>query len=135
MTLPLCLITVLAGNRVIGRGNLLIWHLPVDPKHFKTRTLGKPIIMGRRIWDALCHQQPVRSSSGRCEVFDNLDVVLDRMDQWVSEQGVALNSDGVPFLLAFKAQDCLRIAHRARLPLDEPRATLSRFGSAAELPY
>jgi dihydrofolate reductase len=31
----------------------LIWHLPVDLKHFKNHTAGKTIIMGRKTWDSL----------------------------------------------------------------------------------
>lgn len=37
-----------SNNGVIGRGNGLPWRLPVDLKHFKKTTLGKPVIMGRR---------------------------------------------------------------------------------------
>ncbi|MEY2971105.1 MAG: hypothetical protein RLZZ599_1478 [Bacteroidota bacterium] len=40
-------------NRVIGKDNDLIWHLPVDLKHFKNHTAGKTIIMGRKTWDSL----------------------------------------------------------------------------------
>lgn len=42
-----------ADNRVIGKDNDLIWHLPDDLKHFKQHTAGKPIIMGRKTWDSL----------------------------------------------------------------------------------
>ncbi|MCU7855994.1 MAG: type 3 dihydrofolate reductase [Candidatus Thiodiazotropha sp. (ex Lucinoma borealis)] len=47
------LIAAMAKNGVIGRDNRLPWHLPADLKHFKTLTLGKPIIMGRRTWESL----------------------------------------------------------------------------------
>ncbi len=40
-------------NRVIGKDNDLIWHLPDDLKHFKRHTAGKTIIMGRKTWDSL----------------------------------------------------------------------------------
>ncbi|WKD58061.1 Dihydrofolate reductase [Corynebacterium capitovis DSM 44611] len=38
---------------VIGDGTSLPWHLPEDLKHFKTITLGSPIVMGRRTWESL----------------------------------------------------------------------------------
>ena len=47
------LVAAMAGNRVIGRGNALPWHLPADLAHFKRLTLDKPIVMGRRTWESL----------------------------------------------------------------------------------
>jgi len=46
-------IVAYAENRVIGRDNDLIWHLPDDLKHFKRHTAGKTIIMGRKTWESL----------------------------------------------------------------------------------
>ncbi|SDL59340.1 dihydrofolate reductase [Corynebacterium mycetoides] len=48
-------------DRVIGDGDGMPWHLPEDLKHFKDITLGHPIIMGRRTWEAL----PKRPLPGR----------------------------------------------------------------------
>jgi dihydrofolate reductase len=47
------IIVAMAENRVIGRDNELPWRLPADLKHFKTLTVGKPIIMGRKTWESL----------------------------------------------------------------------------------
>jgi dihydrofolate reductase len=49
----LCLIAAVARNGVIGRGNALVWHDPVDAKHFRATTMGCPVIMGRKTWDSL----------------------------------------------------------------------------------
>lgn len=46
-------IVAYADNRVIGKDNDLIWHLPDDLKHFKDHTAGRTIIMGRKTWDSL----------------------------------------------------------------------------------
>lgn len=46
-------IVAYADNRVIGKDNDLIWHLPDDLKHFKDHTRGRTIIMGRKTWDSL----------------------------------------------------------------------------------
>ena len=43
----------MSENRVIGRDNQLPWRLPADLAHFKSLTLDKPIIMGRRTWESL----------------------------------------------------------------------------------
>lgn len=42
------IIAAVAENRVIGKDNDLIWHLPKDLKFFKDTTSGYPVIMGRR---------------------------------------------------------------------------------------
>ena len=46
-------IVAMAENRVIGKDNALIWHLPADLKHFKATTMGKPLIMGRKSFESL----------------------------------------------------------------------------------
>jgi dihydrofolate reductase len=47
------LIWAQAKNRVIGYKGSMPWHLPEDLAHFKTLTLGHPVIMGRKTWDSL----------------------------------------------------------------------------------
>lgn len=47
------LIAAMDRNRGIGRDNSLPWRLPDDLKHFKTLTLGKTIVMGRKTFESL----------------------------------------------------------------------------------
>lgn len=54
------LVVAMAQNRVIGRDNGLPWHLPADLRHFKTLTLGKPIIMGRKTYESIGRPLPGR---------------------------------------------------------------------------
>lgn len=54
------LIVAKADNNVIGHNNQLPWHLSADLKHFKARTLGKPIIMGRKTFESLGRVLPGR---------------------------------------------------------------------------
>jgi len=56
------LVAALASNGVIGIDGRLPWHLPEDLKHFKTLTLGHPIIMGRRTWESLGKALPGRDN-------------------------------------------------------------------------
>ncbi|MDR2614595.1 MAG: dihydrofolate reductase [Candidatus Accumulibacter sp.] len=49
----LSLIAAVARNRVIGRDNRLLWHLPGDMRHFRETTRDRPVIMGRRTWESL----------------------------------------------------------------------------------
>ncbi len=46
----------------IGHGGGLPWHLPEDLKRFKSLTMGKPILMGRRTWDSIGRPLPGRRS-------------------------------------------------------------------------
>jgi len=42
-----------ADNGVIGDGDSIPWRLPEDQRRFKTMTMGKPMIMGRKTFDSL----------------------------------------------------------------------------------
>lgn len=54
------LIVAAADNGVIGRDNTLPWHLPDDLKRFKSLTLGKPIVMGRKTFESIGKPLPGR---------------------------------------------------------------------------
>ena len=56
------IVVAVAANGVIGRGGRLPWHLPDDLKHFKTLTLGHPILMGRRTYESIGKPLPGRRS-------------------------------------------------------------------------
>ena len=47
------LVVAVSRNGVIGRDGALPWRLPSDLRRFKEITMGKPIIMGRKTWEAL----------------------------------------------------------------------------------
>ena len=56
------LIVAVADNGVIGRNGELPWHIPADLKHFKTLTMGKPMIMGRKTFESIGKPLPGRTS-------------------------------------------------------------------------
>jgi dihydrofolate reductase len=97
-SLTLSLIAAIGENRVIGWNNSMPWHLPGDFKYFKARTLGKPIIMGRKTWDSLGRplpgrlnlvvtRQPGLQLEG-AEVFTSLEAAVERAESWARAQGV-----------------------------------------------
>lgn len=47
------IIAAVAKNRVIGRDNQLLWHIPEDMAHFKSLTAGHSVLMGRKTWESL----------------------------------------------------------------------------------
>jgi dihydrofolate reductase len=74
--MKLSLIVAMSRNGVIGLDNRLPWHLPEDLRYFKSVTMGKPIIMGRKTFDSIGRPLP-----GRC------NIVVTRNPSW-TESGV-----------------------------------------------
>ena len=46
-------VVAMDDNRLIGRDNDLPWRLPDDMRWFRTQTIGKPCILGRKTYDSL----------------------------------------------------------------------------------
>lgn len=60
--MTLSAIVAVSLNHAIGRKNQLPWHLPKDLKFFKQTTLGKPVLMGRKTYEALGKPLPGRTN-------------------------------------------------------------------------
>ena len=71
-------------NRVIGKNNELIWHLPADLKRFKALTTGHVIIMGRKTWDSLPAR--FRPLPGR------RNIVVTRQPDWQADGAIGAHS-------------------------------------------
>jgi len=97
----LVLVAAVAENGVIGRDGDMPWRLPGDLRHFKSLTLGKPVIMGRRTFDSI----------GRRPLPGRPNIVLTR-DPAFRAEGVQVASD---------LEAALRMAEgeAARLDADE----------------
>ena len=59
-TLKITLVAAVADNGVIGRDGALPWHLPDDFRRFKSLTMGRPILMGRRTFESIGKPLPGR---------------------------------------------------------------------------
>jgi dihydrofolate reductase len=85
MTKPIIsLVAAMAKNRVIGKNNAMPWHLPADLKHFKSVTLGKPIIMGRKTYESIGRPLPGRQN---IVISRNAEYQLDGCDTVTSFDG------------------------------------------------
>lgn len=51
--MKISMIVAMTREGVIGLQHQLPWHLPADLKWFKTHTVGKPVIMGRKTFESL----------------------------------------------------------------------------------
>ena len=56
------IIAAMDRNRLIGNKNQLPWHLPADFSHFKSVTMGKPVIMGRKTYESIGKPLPGRTN-------------------------------------------------------------------------
>ncbi len=56
MKAAISLVVACADNNVIGVNNTMPWHIPEDFQHFKSITLGKPCIMGRKTFESILAQ-------------------------------------------------------------------------------
>lgn len=82
MSALVSLVIARGANGVIGQRGQIPWRIPADMKHFKTVTMGKPCIMGRKTWDSL----PKKPLPGRT------NIVLTRDRNLRAEGAVALSS-------------------------------------------
>lgn len=93
---------VVARSRdyAIGQGNALPWKLPSDLKSFKSLTMGKPIVMGRRTYESIGKPLPGRPN-----------IVISR------EGGI--DRPGLSFVSSKEAATRLAQAEARRLGADE----------------
>ncbi len=75
------IIVAMANNNVIGVDNNLPWHLPADLKYFKSTTMGKPIIMGRKTFESIGRPLPGRRN-----------IVITRDSSWCASGVEVVNS-------------------------------------------
>ncbi len=73
----LALVVAVSENGVIGKANALPWRLPSELKLFRQRTLGHPVIMGRRTFESI--GKPLQGRDNivvtRGEVMEHEDVL------------------------------------------------------------
>ena len=60
--MKISLIVAMASNRVIGLNGQMPWHLSADLRRFKQVTMGSPIMMGRKTFDAIGRPLPGRDN-------------------------------------------------------------------------
>lgn len=60
--LPIVLIAAIADNGVIGDDNRLIWRLKTDLRRFRSLTLGRPVVMGRKTFLSIGKPLPGRET-------------------------------------------------------------------------
>ncbi|EMR04822.1 dihydrofolate reductase [Cesiribacter andamanensis] len=87
------IIVARADNRVIGKDNGLIWHMPHDLRFFKETTSGHYVIMGRKSYESLNKPLPGR-----------LNIIVTRNRGYFKENCLVMNSLEAALELAAQQQ-------------------------------
>ena len=91
------LIVAVSENKVIGKDNDLVWHLPNDMKLFRDTTKGHFVIMGRKNYESIPHKyRPLPSRT---------NVIVTRQDDYKAEGCLVVNSVEKAIEIAQKAGD------------------------------
>ncbi|MGH8271353.1 MAG: type 3 dihydrofolate reductase [Gammaproteobacteria bacterium] len=104
------LVAAVAENGVIGRGGVMPWHLPADLAHFKRITMGKPIVMGRRTFEAIGRALPGRRNIVVTRAAEFSAPGVERAAS--PEEALALAGDAAEVMVIGGAE-----LYRAALPL------------------
>jgi dihydrofolate reductase len=107
---------------VIGRRNQLPWHLPADLRHFKSLTLGKPVLMGRKTYESIGKALPGRTNIvlSRSEDFAPGDCVVVKT---LGDARIAAGAQAALMVIggAEIYRQCLPLASRIHLTLVHTR--------------
>lgn len=108
--MSLSIIVAMADRNVIGIENRLPWHLPADLRYFRSVTMGKPVIMGRKTFDSIGHPLPGRRN-----------IVITRDPDWRADGVDVVNSPNEARQAAGNAPETMVIGgaqiYRDMLPL------------------
>ena len=105
------MIVAVSENGVIGRDGDMPWYLPDDLRWFRHMTLGKPVIMGRKTFDAI--GKPL----GRRH-----NIVLTRQKGWSVEDVTVVHSPDGALAAAGDVEEVMIIGGRAIYDLFLDRA-------------
>lgn len=92
--MTLTIVVAMGEGRVIGADGGMPWHLPKDLAHFKTITLGHPMIMGRKTFEAIGRALPGRTT-----------IVVTRQSDWSAPDVVVAADLDAAVLAGFAIDD------------------------------
>lgn len=135
MSRPLLdIVVAMAENGIIGRDGDMPWRLPTDLRHFKALTLGKPMVMGRRTFEAIGRPLPGRETivvsrdpafaPDGVSVLSDLDAALETAGASAEAKGVAsfvVAGGGVLYAATIGRADRLYVTRVAASPEGDTR--------------
>lgn len=123
------IIVAVGANGVIGRDGEMPWKLSTDLKRFKSLTMGKPIIMGRKTFEAIGKPLPGRANivltrSGRIngkdvtvahDMREALRLARERCRESDADEFFVIGG-GEIYALAMPYADRLHVTHVEAMP-------------------
>lgn len=92
--MTISIIAAMSDNRVLGKDNDLVWHLPDDMKHFKKTTSGHAVIMGRKTFESF--GKPLKNRE---------NIIITRKKNYDTKGAEVVNSVDNALKLAGKMED------------------------------
>ncbi|MDB6062420.1 MAG: diacylglycerol kinase [Verrucomicrobiaceae bacterium] len=112
------IIVAVARNGVIGKGDGLPWRIPAEMKYFMAKTLGKPVIMGRKTFETLNAPLPRRTNIvvTRAKNYTRDGVVVAAtLEEAIAHADEIAQRDGVDEIMIAGGAEIYRLA----LPLTD----------------
>lgn len=120
MKSEIALVGAMAENRVIGRGNKLLWRIPADMAWFRAVTKGCPVIMGRLTFESIQRPLPGRRNivltrqssfeSSGVETVDSIEAALSLAD---GAERICVIGGGIVYESFLPYADAMYVTHIA----------------------
>ncbi len=128
----IAIIAAVARNGVIGADGAMPWRLSSDLRRFKALTLGHPVVMGRRTFEAIGRPLPGRPNivvSRRGDFAPDGAIAAASLEAALAEAGRLARDSGTVFVIgggeiyraALPLADRLYITHIAAEPAGDTR--------------
>ncbi|MGE7999785.1 dihydrofolate reductase [Lysinibacillus sp. NPDC093190] len=95
------------NNYVIGYENGMPWHLPGDLKYFKEKTMGKPMIMGRKTFESIGRPLPGRRN---IVITRDENYQADGIEVVTSLEGALALAGDVPEIMIIGGEQIFRLS-------------------------
>lgn len=130
---PVAMILAVAQNGVIGKGDGLPWRIPAEMKYFMAKTLGKPVIMGRKTFETLKAPLPRRTNIviTRDKTYARDDIVIAHsLEAALHKADAVAQRDGVDEIMVAGGAEIYRLAMPAADTLYYTRVNIDADGDA-----
>lgn len=124
--MKISMIMIIDPNKLIGASGGMPWHIPSELQYFKSVTMGKPLIMGRKTYESIGRPLPGRTNivvTSQTDYAADGVVVVNSLDAALTEAKSHLNADNEVMIIGGAALCCDAMPLTQRLYLTELEQT------------